>query len=397
MLLFGAFWMLGDKTPLWRLAYPLLPVSVRIGIHPEFGYCVFTLSFAALAGLGLDRLRVQDLTRWGLGLAIGIDLFLVGSGRPMNCTSVLQEPGLTRQAFDGNAELLQITRDAVNRDFPPVRIDTMDASINWAECATMTRVAAANGSSPLALENIVRLEMLGLRHPGVRWGWYYQVENPNSPVLDIMNVKYLLVSPRAAIELKANSRYRHFSSFPGYELFENLSVLPRYFLVSRVDLANDDAIEHHIKSGAVNLRRAAFTDRQVPSPPTQDQVAYGTVRTLQFEPDSLELDVSTDQTNFLVLSEAYYPGWRAWVDGRPTNVYRTDIAFRGLLVPPGKHRIRMEFHPVIFRVSAAISVTLIALTIGAVLFRKRKTFSDTQNPAAGTPTGVRTNPAAYDI
>ena len=108
----------------------------------------------------------------------------------------------------------------------------MDASINWAECATLTRVPAAIGSSPLALENIVKLQLLALAHPGVRWGWYYQVENPDSPVLDIMNVKYLLVSPKAGALLKTRPRYRLAETLPGNELYENLSVLPRYFLVS---------------------------------------------------------------------------------------------------------------------------------------------------------------------
>ena len=106
-------------------------------------------------------------------------------------------------------------RKTVNRDFPPARIDTMDASINWAECATLTRVPAANGSSPLGPEDVVRVEMLALMHPGVRWGWYYQVENPDSPALDIMNVKYLLASAKAGELLKNNPRYRLVATFPG--------------------------------------------------------------------------------------------------------------------------------------------------------------------------------------
>lgn len=66
MMFFGAFWMLGDKTPIWRWLFPLLPVSIRIGIHPEYTFCNFTLPFAGLAALGLDRLRVNDLARWEL-------------------------------------------------------------------------------------------------------------------------------------------------------------------------------------------------------------------------------------------------------------------------------------------------------------------------------------------
>jgi hypothetical protein len=298
---------------------------------------------------------------------IAADLYLVGSGRPMNCTSVLEEPGLTRYAFDGSADLLQTVRDLVNRDSPPARVDTMDASINWAECATLTRVPAANGSSPLGLENIVRLQLLALQKPGVRWGWYYQVENPNSPVLDIMNVKYLLVSPKAAEVLKSRPRYRHITSLPGNELFENLSVLPRYFWVTSVRRAADREMEGLIRSGEVDLHQTALTEKEV----HVDQSATGAVRTVEYEPDSLELEVNTSTESFLVLSEAYYPGWRAWIDGHPSEIYRTDIAFRGMVVPAGRHRIRMEFHPVIFEVGCAVSAITLALIAAMVIFRRR--------------------------
>src|ERR1019366_3119941 len=308
MMFFGAFWMLGDKTPIWRMLFPLLPVSIRIGIHPEYTYCNFTLPFAGLAAVGLDRLGVKDLARWGIALVIAADLFLVGSGRPMNCTSVLQEPGLTREAFDGSVDLLQTLRGTVNRDFPPARIDTMDASINWAECATLTRVPAANGSSPLAPEDIVRVQMLALVHPGVRWGWYYQAENPDSPVLDIMNVKYLLVSSKAAAELKTKPRYRHAASLPGNELYENLTVLPRYFLVTQVRQASTDEAERLIESGQVDLHRTALTEEPVNLMPDARGEAPGSVRALSYEPDSLELEVTTGRPSFLVLSESFYPG-----------------------------------------------------------------------------------------
>jgi hypothetical protein len=295
---------------------------------------------------------------------IAVDLFLVGSGRPMNCTSVLSEPGLTREAFDGSSDLLQNLRQVVNRDFPAARIDTMDASINWAECATLTRVPTANGSSPLGLEDPIRLEMLALVHPGVRWGWFYQVENPDSPVLDIMGVKYLLAGARAADVLKSNPRYRLVASLPGNELYENRKVLPRYFFVADVRQTTDEEALRLIRGGAVNLRATALTDEEVVVPPPSE-APMPLVRAIDYQRDSLE--VETNAGGFLVLSESFYPGWQAWIDGRPTKIYRTDVAFRGVVVPPGTHRIQMRFQPRIFGTSLGIStITLVLVTIMAV-------------------------------
>ncbi len=50
----------------------------------------------------------------------------------MNVVSVKQEPGVTRDAFDGSPALLNGVRSRVNRDTPPSRIDTVDASMFWA-------------------------------------------------------------------------------------------------------------------------------------------------------------------------------------------------------------------------------------------------------------------------
>jgi hypothetical protein len=357
MLFVGMFWMLGDKTALWRLIYPRLPETVRIGIHPEYTYCIFTLALAGLAAMGLDALRISDGLRWLIGIVIAVDLFLVGSGRPMNCASLKEDPVVTRQSFEGSASLLSEVRRYVDQSYPPWRIDTVDASINWATGAPITGVPDANGVSPLALENIIQLRLF--LHDGYRWGWYYPVAKVDSPVLDLMNVKYLITRPQGAAGLWSNPRYRHLRSLAGYELFENLRVMPRFFLVREIKPAASLAEARSlVDSGTIDFRRTAITDQAIvlPAGNTSQAIDTDEVKVSRYQPDSLELSIRNSAPAFLVLSENYYPGWKAWLDQTPAAIYRTDIAFRGVAVPPGEHVVRMEFHPVILPVSAAISL-----------------------------------------
>ncbi|MGA3039921.1 MAG: YfhO family protein [Bryobacteraceae bacterium] len=369
MLFVGMLWMLGDKTPLWRLVYPMLPETVRIGIHPEYVYCIFTLALAGLAAMGLDALRIADCLRWAVGVVIAVDLFLVGSGRPMNCASLADDPVVTRQSFEGSAPLLaEVRRDVdqgVDQNAPPWRIDTVDASINWATGAPITRVPDANGVSPLALENIIQLRLF--LHEGHRWGWYYPVENVDSPVLDLMNVKYLITRPQAAARLWPNPRYRHVKSLAGYELFENLQVMPRFFLVREIKPAASLAgARGLIDSGTIDFRQTAIAEKPISLPAGSPSPGFDRdeVKVSRYQPDSLELSVRSGGAALLVLSESYYPGWKAWLDGSPTEIYRADIAFRGVAVPPGDHRVRMEFHPAILTVSAALSLATAILLLG---------------------------------
>jgi uncharacterized membrane protein YfhO len=45
------------------------------------------------------------------------------------------------------------------------------------------------------------------------------------------------------------------------------------------------------------------------------------------------------------ISDTYYPGWRAFVDGKETKIYRANYAFRAIKVPKGTHEVLMYYLP----------------------------------------------------
>jgi hypothetical protein len=375
MVLFGMLFMLGEHTAIWRLIYPILPEKVRLGIHPEYTYGIVSLGLAGLAAIGLDSFRAANAARLAIGAVIAVDLFLVGSGRPMNCASVKDEPGVTSTAFEGSPELLNEVRRYANRDYPPARIDAVDGGADWATSGPVIEVPTANGSSPMALEHIIQLRLF--LHPGDRWGWYYPIENLDSPALDPMNVKYLIASQKAAERLRTLPRFRSVESLPlGLELFENLSVMPRFFLVNKVQRVTSDLeVRELVGRQLVSFRDTAVTSQPVTGLSAAAGGDAGVVQVIDYQADSLRLSVRTPQAAFLVLAESFYPGWRAWVDGAPVEIVRTDIAFRGLVVPAGAHEVAMRFQPAILPLSLAISlaaaILLCALAVGHALACRR--------------------------
>lgn len=62
---------------------------------------------------------------------------------------------------------------------------------------------------------------------------------------------------------------------------------------------------------------------------------------------------------FLVLSDQYFPGWRAYVNGKETPVYCVDGLLRGVVVPQGKNVVEFRYRP--WKVYAAGIVGLVAL------------------------------------
>jgi hypothetical protein len=369
LLLFGSFWMLGDKTIVWRALFPLLPESVRIGIHPEYTYCIFSLAIAGLAAIGLDFLRLPNSIRWAIGLVIAVDLFLVGSGRPMNSQSLKADPGVTPDAFDGSAALLSEVRRQVNQSVPPARFDTVDASMEWTYGAPILQLPSAAGISPMAPENAIQLRLF--LHDGYRWGWNYPLEKLDSSVVDLLNVRYIVTRREGLPRLAAIPKFRHLASLPGNELFENLTAFPRFFLAHEVRAVKSiQDLRNLVQRHEIDLRYTAITDSPIELPPNVVN-EVDEVKTLKYEPNAIEVSTQASRRSLLVLSETYYPGWKAWLDDQPVPIVPTDIALRGVIVPAGAHRVRMEFRPPILPISLGISLgTAILLAIYAFVYRR---------------------------
>jgi hypothetical protein len=93
---------------------------------------------------------------------------------------------------------------------------------------------------------------------------------------------------------------------------------------------------------------------------------------LQYGIDTVTIAVETDQPGYLVLSDAYYPGWQASVDGQSAAIERANYAFRAVYVPAGQHIIQFVFEPLIWKVGLIVSgVTLFALMVWAGWYWRR--------------------------
>jgi hypothetical protein len=373
--LFGVFtlvcalWMLGDSTPVGAALFTLLPGFIQIGLHPEFALAAFALSFAVLVGLGFDQyVRKPWPARAVLGVIV-VDLIAVSSGRLMNAFPTAREPGIEPSSFDGSAELMSGIRKLAGGQSPPWRIDTAGDSLSWAMAAPVTKVPTANGNDPFAPARLIEARLAFA--PGERWGRYYEVANLASPVLDLMNVRYVLA--RRALDPAAveQAGFLHAGSLPGHEVYENPQALPRFFLVPRTrKAANLAQAAEWLRSPEFAAAREAIVEGDVEFSSATEESVPGTVTVRQYSARRVVLGVDSPARAFLVASETHYPGWRALVDGRPEHLYFTNVAFRGLPVPEGKHEVIIEFAPRILWFSAGMSV--VAWLLWGFIWRRRR-------------------------
>jgi hypothetical protein len=184
-------------------------------------------------------------------------------------------------------------------------------------------------------------------------------------------------------------RWRKLAEFGEVEVYENLKTLPRAWFTPRAILMPSLEVLRTIKTGrlkdgapfdsnaTVLLENELFSKRQLKTPLANSgatELPKAEVKVTAYHPNRIEVQTNNPSAGFLVLSEIYYRGWEAWVDGQRASVDRVNFTLRGVELPPGQHKVEFKFRAHSFRTGAAWSaVGLALLCIGGILiYRKRK-------------------------
>ena len=140
-------------------------------------------------------------------------------------------------------------------------------------------------------------------------------------------------------------------SRPPARLYQVRAVVPRLRFVARArplhrdaDLAAALSDPAYDPGGAVLLDDAAggaLADGDEGGGTAADGEAVITQET----PERITMRVSTTGPGYAVLADAYAPGWRATLDGRPVPILRADGLFRAVALPAGEHTVEMEYRP----------------------------------------------------
>ena len=84
-----------------------------------------------------------------------------------------------------------------------------------------------------------------------------------------------------------------------------------------------------------------------------------------YKPQEVDISVDSQVAGLLILSDAYYPGWEATLDGDPVQIYRADSTMRGVFIPAGTHELAFRFRPTSWPVALIIAGA--SLLMGIVL------------------------------
>jgi membrane protein YfhO len=195
----------------------------------------------------------------------------------------------------------------------------------------------------------------------------------HSPFFDLLNVRYVMTHESAGLI----AGYDLLRTAEGVSLYENKNAMPRAFFASSTVEVNSPAesltamrsphfnpatqtvVEADARASLLHLESPLLDDDRFQTSASAKITADGR-NWVVIETDNL-------RDGLLVLSDNYYPGWSASVDGASTQIFRANHTMRAVSVPAGRHLVSFVFMPAAFFVSMYVSLAAAAMTLAGLI------------------------------
>lgn len=142
------------------------------------------------------------------------------------------------------------------------------------------------------------------------------------------------------------------------DIYENTHVYPRAFLVSNVINSKSEEETVKIMKGTDfdSSNTAVIESTKNINLHLKKDRDFNSVKINTYKDQYVELVADASSRSFMILSDTYYPGWNAYIDGKKTVIYKTDLALRGVEVPKGNHKIEFKYEPSSYKIGSFISL-----------------------------------------
>jgi hypothetical protein len=334
-------WMVRLLAALGLFLYAFLMIARTV--RPETSQEYFFPSLAALAAILLSAL----LFSWGRGYLSN------------------------RTATVATVALILFELNGVSNVFGP-----RDGLRGMNKLRQHAEIAAFLKSRP----ELVRLEAYDETNLPYNFGDWYDLDEVDGDVPTALKTfADVQFDPRVRMLFSANyyaganairpDQREVFKSQSGLRVFRNPAALPRARIVHEVrSVAGETAMRSAILDGSVDFARVVLLERE--NPQLETCAAADSVEIKQYQPDRVTIHVDMQCRGMLILSDAWYPGWRATVDGNPVEIHRAYGLFRGIVAEQGPHEIVMTYRPLSVYLGAALSS--IGFLLCAVLFFRER-------------------------
>jgi hypothetical protein len=159
-----------------------------------------------------------------------------------------------------------------------------------------------------------------------------------------------------------------FTGTSGIKIWYDPAAFPRAWAVHRIFVVPDRLKSMaEVAGGTFDLRTTALMTGTTPA--LDSCSGEDKVTGIVDETESFRANVEMACQGLLVVSDNWFPGWRAAVDGKSAQIWKVDHAIRGVIVPPGRHTVTMNYRPLSVYLGF---VCMLAGLAGAIILQRRR-------------------------
>lgn len=201
---------------------------------------------------------------------------------------------------------------------------------------------------------------------------YAEIDTYSSFLFNLSGIKYVLAIKRnklGVVDQRGDISYKF--NLPQFEkvyekgslvVLKNKEAFPRLFWAKTLFFSKDDeSATQKILENISNLKETAILtvnnheSFKLANQRWQNNNEQNKISIETYQSGMVVLDVETKSDGFLVMTDTFFPGWEAFIDGVKTKIYKVDIAFRGIEIPSGKHKVIFKYRPFLLKESSVIS------------------------------------------
>ncbi len=189
------------------------------------------------------------------------------------------------------------------------------------------------------------------------------ISKPN--ILGLLNVKYILTETpiendkfilRVNLTSSVYNIYLPTSETKTVYVYENKEVLPRAFVIPNSKVIRDEGnILQEMDGITFNPKEYVILEKDI-NAPLVNIGEYKEAEIIYYSPNEIHLKTNLQNPGFLVLSENWYPGWKAYDNGVEKEIYKTDYILRSIYLEKGEHEIKFVYKPFSFRLGFWITI-----------------------------------------
>ena len=274
-------------------------------------------SIIAGASLGLIVLFVRKKVRT-TGLAVGLIIILIIDLAIVDVKYINPKPGTAiTEHFQADRTIRALQAESQKDLFRvlPLPVNDLDNE----NMLMYNGIQSVDGYSPAKIKI----------YQEVRDSCIYR---GNRNVFNMLNVKYFMGREQS----KEGSSELVLQQNPGY--------LPRAWFVDTVVIENSKhGVFARLNDPRWNPGTTAILEKGLAAQVMRPESSTVDISVASYSSRSISVRTTNTTQSLLVLSEVYYPaGWKAFVDGNETEIYKTNYILRSVIVPPGEHVV--EFH-----------------------------------------------------